>query len=207
MYEVSVPGNTSSGRTSSPSYGPIQVPSGIVCLAQTPYPAPGIPDTHRPTSFGNNSTAFGNLMALLCMLLLLFTVFVSLNDWWGLCNWHCSVRSWWHPLHPRGEKRGLIFAKFVFNLSIRCFFNYTIFIWLPFKWTGVFVKFVVLSYIQKPLLKFKRMQKGKPEPRFSGSGLSGGPLTKNARALGTRLYRRRNMNSVQLDFVDAISCP
>lgn len=118
MYEVSVPGSTSSGRTSSPSYGPIQVPSGIVCLAQTPYPAPGIPDTHRPTSFGNNSTAFGNLMALLFMLLLLFTVFVSLNDWWGLCNWHCSVRSWWHPLHPREEKRGLIFAKLLLLTSV-----------------------------------------------------------------------------------------
>ena len=79
MYEVSTPGSTSSGRTSSPSYGPIHVPKGIVCLAQTPYPTPGIPEIHRPTSFGNDSTAFGNPTALLFMLLLLFTVFVNLN--------------------------------------------------------------------------------------------------------------------------------
>lgn len=122
MYEASTPGSTSSGRSSSPSYGPIHVPSGMVCLAHTPYPAPGIPDIHRPTSFGNDSTAFGNLTALLLMLLLLFTVFVSFIVWWGPCNWHCSVRSWLHPLHPRGrgEREGGFLIDFGTSLT-SCF--------------------------------------------------------------------------------------
>ncbi len=80
MYDASAPSSTSSGRTSSPSYGPIHVPNGIVCFAHTPYPAPGIPDIQRPTSFGKDSTAFGSFKVLLLfILLLLFTVVVILS--------------------------------------------------------------------------------------------------------------------------------
>ena len=36
IYDASDPSTTSSGRTSSPSYGPIHVPTGMICFAQTP---------------------------------------------------------------------------------------------------------------------------------------------------------------------------
>ena len=57
MYDVSVLGLTSSHLTCFPSYGPIHVPTGICCLAQTPQPAPGMLDTHNCTSSGNEAMA------------------------------------------------------------------------------------------------------------------------------------------------------
>ena len=53
MYSVSVSALMSSGRTSFPSYGPIQVPAGIRFLAHTPYPTQGMLDVQRQTSSGN----------------------------------------------------------------------------------------------------------------------------------------------------------
>ena len=53
MYSVSVSTLMSSGRTSLPSYGPIQVPAGIRFLAHTPYPTQGILEVHKQTSSGN----------------------------------------------------------------------------------------------------------------------------------------------------------
>ena len=53
IYSVSVSALISSGRTSFPSYGPIQVPAGIRFRAHTPYPTQGMLDVHKQTSSGN----------------------------------------------------------------------------------------------------------------------------------------------------------
>lgn len=66
MYDVSTSDVTSLGSTNVPWYGPIQVPSGIICFVRTPFLKAQVTEGHISSSSGHDFTAA--LLAFLSLL-------------------------------------------------------------------------------------------------------------------------------------------